>query len=136
MLVRSLKKSVFLARVAKHHDQQFEDPMRMLLNPWPAEEQIKELWQHCHGFKGWRRVAESHGCDLETLHEIYQALLCDGAAQVVRGHYVPMSALAFPGTLEYLLNELELPRPSMRQISDATTALLDYFGKGRLGKVA
>ena len=62
--------------------------------------------------------------------ELYKRLLGAGAGQVVNGHYVAASTLAFAPTLDYILEGVAEDR-SWREMA---YRMITYFEQGEMGK--
>jgi hypothetical protein len=84
-------------------------------------------------------LLQRYDASREDLQELYHALLASGAGQWVRGHWVAASALCYGFTLEFLLAraaEGRAVRRTPREIwQDAAFTLVEYFAKGRLGRI-
>jgi hypothetical protein len=84
-------------------------------------------------------LLQRYDASREDLQEFYHALLVAGAGQWVCGHWVAASALCYGFTLEFVLAraaEGRAARRTPREIwQDAAFTLVEYFAKGRLGRV-
>jgi hypothetical protein len=84
-------------------------------------------------------LLQRYDASREDLQKFYHALLAAGAGQWVRGHWVPASALCYGFTLEFVLARAAEGRAAgrtPREIwQDAAITLVEYFAKGRLGRV-
>jgi hypothetical protein len=68
-----------------------------------ASQAEQALYNLCESDPDCRKVLEMHGATRADLQDLYELLLRTGAGQWVGAHYVPVSALAFPKPLAYLL---------------------------------
>jgi hypothetical protein len=63
------------------------------------------LWAYCHGKATTRAVLDAHGATKEDFLWLLQRLKVSGAGQWAGEHYVAVSALALPITLNYCLTK-------------------------------
>jgi len=100
---------------------------------------LEELFDLILGQPMLLALLQKHGATREDLRELYWALLGAGAGQWVRGHWVAASALCYGFTLEFVLTrskEGKAAGHTPRQIWQAASfTLIEYFEKGRVGKV-
>lgn len=95
-----------------------------------AYEKLFTLWEKHENLK---EVFTEHNSNREQLEDIYRLLIVSGAGQWVKGHFVAVEALAFPRTLDYLLNNYNKMKQSQDDIIRVTFRLLEYFRKGEIG---
>jgi hypothetical protein len=77
-------------------------------------------------------VIKKFGLDKKKLEEIVQELEFNGAGQYLGGHYISISAILYPQTLEFIVykkreKDLEKMRMMLR--------LMDYFKNGETGNI-
>ena len=85
-------------------------------------EEMKKLWSNEHEFLA--PIIEIHEESVETLEKCYWDLSANGAGQWVGGYYVAVAALCFPVPMNYVLENLDLPKGQL------ASRLLDYFESG------
>ncbi len=137
-MIKSFKKSLFLARAARDHaaTSSAKDAYQMLIRgKTTAKDDFESLWKVSSQFNTWKSVVNKHNCDLERLRELNRFLLLHGACVVVKGHYIPMSALAFPSTLDYLLEKVSDEMSDSQKIA-VTDNIITYFADRRIGQIA
>ena len=88
---------------------------KVLGNPTAAEEPLdspiwgkmrraeEELLDYCSSSPELKPVMEEFGASRSTLQKVHYGLIQFGAGQWAGGHYVAVSALAYPHTLRYIL---------------------------------
>lgn len=147
MILRSLKKSFFLARIAREEQRHSLD-LQMArregrLTDWLFEHvsgrdepRIRELADLCRNDRAWRTVLQSHSATPSQLVEISKSLRQAGADVIVKGHFIPISALAFPSTLDYSLGQCdssgEMTADAANRVADR---LIRYFHNGEVGQI-
>lgn len=68
----------------------------------------EELFSLIEADDSLRRIMRAHGACRETLRDAYHLLLGAGCGQWVKGHWLAASALAFSGTLDYVLTSVDI----------------------------
>ena len=130
----SFKKSSNLKRISKvlgqTTDFQSGDVLRSMRETSSNKDKaLEELLDICENDKQLSQVIEKYNSNREELKKIYSKLLINGAGQWAGGHLCCASALVFTSTLEYVLENKD-----SIGIQEGIT-IVDYFEKGRLGKV-
>lgn len=91
---------------------------------------LKQLLDLCESDSTLSQIMRSRGAGRERLQEVYWVLLSIRAGQWVGGHYVPVSALASPFTLDFLLEQAgRLPW------NHIAVLLVEYFERNESGPV-
>jgi len=107
VLFFSFKKSNLLGKIARESQKQ-RDPkalMEMLdgKRANKKQEYIKELLNLLSKDSYTTDLLSKHGRTFDDLLKIIKLLEATGAGQVIRGHYVPVSSIAFLGQLRDIL---------------------------------
>jgi len=92
-----------------------------------TETALVALHDYCNRNPDVHKVMAEFNVTRESLIEIYNELVKAGAGQWAGGHYVPVSALAYPNTLRYLLEHPENGKDSMLH---KAASLVMYFEAG------
>jgi hypothetical protein len=110
------------------------DPHMLMQQRDLSEEGLGELLTIVHNDPDLSRIVAHYGATQDDLRQVYRALLVTGAGQMMRGHWVPASALAFGTTLDFVLRNSKegLDRDGW---IDVTYTVLQYFERGQMGKV-
>jgi hypothetical protein len=94
-----------------------------------AYEKLYTLWEKHEILKD---IIIKHKSNRKQLEDLYRYLVCYGADQWVKKHYVAVEALTFPGTLDYLLyNYVRMTQYENDRIR-VSYRLLDCFKKGKI----
>jgi hypothetical protein len=80
--------------------------------------------------KQLRQVLESYDVTREDLVGLYEALIASGGGQWIKGHFLPVSTLTNPHTLEFFIR-----RGDGLHYLTITVVLLKYFERGEVGPV-
>jgi hypothetical protein len=83
----------------------------------------KELFALIEGEPALQSVLAQHGATRQDLKRAHEGLLDCGGGQWVAGHYLAVSALAFPTTLDLVLRGTRGNRTRVGLVSE----LADYF---------
>lgn len=84
------------------------------------------LFDYCEGHPEVAQVMAEHGITCEALEELYGTLLAGGAGQWAGGHFVAASALAYPQSLQFLLQD----QGGDRSFAGKVDALIGHFERG------
>jgi hypothetical protein len=85
-----------------------------------------------------KKLIEHYETDREELEDIFSALERGGAGQIVNGHYVPSSSLAFFSTLNFVLEYRESligDESSREEIITICDRLVRYFRDNETGDI-
>src|SRR2546422_2728596 len=88
---------------------------------------IEAFLDYCEASPTVHQLLEDHGLSREQLGELYWNLLYGGAGQWRGGHWVPASALAYPHTLSYIL---EQPLDTRDGVLKIVKTLFMHFERG------
>jgi hypothetical protein len=98
--------------------------------PSNRDRALEDLLDLCESDALLRQTMEAHGANRETLRELYQMLIANGAGQWVGGHFVAVSALGYGFPLLFLLqNHDTLPWVQI------CVLLIEYFERNEVGPV-
>lgn len=128
----SLKKQRRLNRIAKGLSSSplAEEKSIRANRGSPRAHAVLDLLNLCLSDPILSQVVHKYGASWDDLGEILVALMQNGAAQWVGGHFVPASALGYGQSLEFLLSEgVELPW------SRKCVLLIEYFERNDSGPV-
>ena len=107
----SLKKSKLLSKIRAEKQKKSSSYVEDLLNDVvkgktlsKAEIKIEELLNLLYEDETYRIVLENHNAKISDVRKIIETLESNGAAQVVKGHYVPVSSIAFYDSLDLALS--------------------------------
>jgi len=133
-LISSIKKSWKIRNLSKtlgapFHPSNLSDVLTSG-NSLKADHALESLFRLCESDSELKEVMKKYGASRKTLEDLYKMLIANGAGQWEQGHYVPVSALAFGPTLQFLLeNSDALPW------SRICILLLEYFERKGAGPV-
>lgn len=96
------------------------------------EQALDDLFDLCESDPYVSVVMQNHDADKDKLRKGYRELIRAGAGQWAKGHYVPVSSLVYPLTLDYLLRNLDKDKDDFLYVAHR---LLTYFQKGEIGKI-
>lgn len=110
--------------------------LQSLLNTANTQEEAENrMTRFVMNNAGLRNIVDTHSADDHDLLKIYKAL-CSSGAGWEAGHFVPLSAIMFPATLDYALRKTENGRISdYNTWVECSAALSDYFRNRKVGKV-
>lgn len=94
-----------------------------------AYEKLYTLWEKHEILKD---IIIKHKSNRKQLEDLYRYLVCYGADQWVKKHYVAVEALTFPGTLDYLLNNYVRMTQYENDRIRVSCRLLDCFKRGEI----
>lgn len=104
-----------------------EDMMKELLaNPNRRDQAEEALFDYCMSQPAIQSLMEEFGANRTTLKDLHTVLCVAGAGQWAGGHWVAASALAYPQTLHFLLNNFQGEATQGDQIH----ALIMHFERG------
>lgn len=103
----SLKKSNILSKITIEYQKKL-DIKSLISNTVSGNKSQKEillqkLFDLLSKDKHTVELLKKHNCDFPDLKKIIEVLELNGAGQIVKGHYVPISAISFLDTLNILL---------------------------------
>ncbi len=87
---------------------------------------LEALLNYCTTSLDIRQVMEEYDFWKDDLHQFYSELIAVGAGQWRCGHWVAASALAYPETLRYIMEERKKEKPW----DETAWNLLMYFERG------
>jgi hypothetical protein len=133
-LVNSLKKSWKIRSISKILGAPFDaSNLSDVLAPGKSsksDQVMESLFNLCESDSELKKVMMKYGASRKTLEDLYKMLIANGAGQWEQGHYVPVSALTFGSTLQFLLEKSDaLPW------SKICILLLEYFERKEVGPV-
>ena len=94
-----------------------------------AYENLYTLWEKHEILKD---IIIKHNSNRKQLEDLYRYLVCYGANQWVKKHYVAVEALAFPVTLDYLLNNYIRMTKYENDRIRVSYRLLEYFKRDNI----
>ena len=102
----SFKKSKILSRIAKNETQSID--LSNLTKSMGSKSKIRtelmnDLFNLLEKDIQTDQLLKHYNCDFEDLRKIITTLEVNGAGQLIKGHYVPFSAISFLDTLQILL---------------------------------
>lgn len=89
------------------------------------EEAREALFDLCRSQTGTREVLEQYQATDAELEEGYKGLMASGCGQKVGEHLIAASALAYPDTLQRVLEETRSPEPTWEELC---VEMLERFG--------
>lgn len=107
----SFKKSRILSKIAKNENNgfdmqnfDFEKITKGMVNQNKNEKDLlNSLFELLEKDKFTMQLLHNHDRNFDDLRKIIEKLKLNGAGQIVKGHYVPVSSIAFLDTLQILL---------------------------------
>lgn len=107
----SFKKSRILSKIAKNENNgfdmqnfDFEKITKGMVNQNKNEKDLlNSLFELLEKDKFTMQLLHNHDRNFDDLRKIIEKLKLNGAGQIVNGHYVPVSSIAFLDTLQILL---------------------------------
>jgi hypothetical protein len=91
---------------------------------------LEELIALCEHDTETSRVITSYGVNRDDLIEIYRALVVGGAGMWAGRHWVAVSSLAYPDSLDYALRNLTGKEPTKENYLEVALNLVEHFGSG------
>jgi len=91
-----------------------------------------KLMKYCLEDSEVKPVLERHDANEETLRTLFAQLQTIGAGQHASGHYVAASTLAYPETLDYVLQHFESAKDTKLRMAHN---LIEYFRSERKGSL-
>lgn len=118
-----------LERISKQFGREFstQDFMRELMtSPSRRDQAMSALIEYCVAQPEVERVMREFGATRETLYHLFWTLHAAGARQRAGGHFVAASALAYPQSLRFVLQNQRGGLSLVEQVH----ALLLHFERG------
>lgn len=143
LLFQSFKKSIKLKRLSKRLSKPIstKDTQDILFDPDKKKKYLNELIELCLADEYIAMVMSQYNANGQTLKELYSLLCRAGAGQYAGGHFVAASSLAFPLTLQFLLEHYNDGSFSIKGYDNYNSMLfiayrlIEYFENGEAGIV-
>lgn len=128
LIIQSYRKNMRVHKISRKIA--FQKPIRTVKDMMKDDSEIwrEKLFDLVEQTEALRSVLEKYDGTREDLADIHRRLIVTGAGQYAKGHYVAVSALAFPLTLEYCFKMQCESDTDWREVS---FTLIDYFQKGK-----
>jgi hypothetical protein len=85
----------------------------LMARPNPKQLAEEALLDECERDPDCKSIMDKHGVDREAVRDLYRRLQAGGAGQWVKGHFVSVSAIAWPRLLDRVLTERAIDARSL-----------------------
>jgi len=114
-----------LKRISEELGRPF-DPNQIMKHSDSRRDALEALLDYCTTSLDVRQVMDEYDIWKDDLQQLYSDLIDVGAGQWRCGHWVAASALAYPETLRYIIDE----RNKKKVLEETAWNLLMYFERG------
>ena len=138
LLRSSMGKSSQVTRISKVLSRPFSVKRirnEILSGDTSDNDAIEQLLDLCMTNEILKPIVQKHQATREQLKKIHTWLAVCGAGQWVNGMFVEVAAMAFPDTLDYLLNNYQRMLEDPTQRHAMCYRMIKYYESGKRGPV-